>query len=53
MIWRKKRPSILSRILAAIVGGYALAYAFAAFISLALPLQRVEAVLTASMAQRR
>ena len=41
--------SIASRTLAAFVGGYALASAFTAFFSLALPLHPSEAVLTASM----
>jgi hypothetical protein len=41
--------AIASRALAALLGGYALASAFAAFFSLALPLHPGEAVLTASM----
>ncbi len=48
MSW-KKRLSVASRVLAAILGGYTLACAFTAFFSLALPLQRTEAVLTTSM----
>ncbi len=39
----------VSRALAAVLAGYAFAYAFAAFASLALPLARAEAVVTASM----
>ncbi|MFT4102560.1 MAG: iron transporter [Burkholderiaceae bacterium] len=41
--------AIASRALCALLGGYALASAFTAFFSLALPLHRSEAVLTASM----
>jgi hypothetical protein len=41
--------AIASRALAALVGGYALASAFTAFFSLALPLHPGEAVLTASL----
>ena len=41
--------SIASRALAAFVGGYALASAFAAFFSLALPFHPAEAVMTASL----
>ena len=41
--------SIASRALAALVGGYALASAFTAFFSLALPLHPAEAVMTASL----
>jgi hypothetical protein len=41
--------SIASRALAALLGGYALASAFTAFFSLALPLSPGEAVLTASL----
>jgi hypothetical protein len=41
--------SIASRALAALLGGYALASAFAAFFSLALPIHPSQAVLTASM----
>jgi hypothetical protein len=41
--------SIASRALAALVGAYALASAFAAFFSLALPLHPAEAALTASL----
>lgn len=37
---------VLSRTLAAILGGYALAAASAAFLALALPMQRSQAVLT-------
>jgi hypothetical protein len=40
---------IASRALAALLGGYALASAFTAFFSLALPLHPSEAVLTASL----
>lgn len=38
-----------SRIIAATLGGYALAYACTGWLSIALPLARSEAVLTASM----
>lgn len=44
-----ERAALISRILAAIAGGYALAYALAACVSLILPMARSEAVLTASM----
>jgi hypothetical protein len=42
--------AIASRALAALLGGYALASAFAAFFSLALPIHRSEAVIASSMA---
>jgi hypothetical protein len=48
----RRTPSIpegLSRGLAAVLAGYALAYAFTAFASLALPMPRAEAVVTGSM----
>ncbi len=41
--------SMLSRVFAALLGVYGLTYAFTAFFSLALPLVRTEAVLTASL----
>jgi uncharacterized membrane protein YgcG len=41
--------SIAAQALAALLGGYALASAFTAFSSLALPLHPAEAVLTASL----
>jgi hypothetical protein len=42
--------SVISRVAAAALGGYALAYACTAFLSVVLPLAKSEAVLTASMA---
>jgi hypothetical protein len=41
--------SVTSRVTAATLGGYALAYACTGFLSVALPLAKSEAVLTASM----
>jgi hypothetical protein len=43
------RWSIASRILAALIGGYALAYGFAAFFSVYLPLARPDRVAFAGM----
>ncbi|MDR2261760.1 MAG: iron transporter [Azoarcus sp.] len=48
-VFRASARSIASRALAALLGGYALASAFTAFFSLALPLHPGEAVLTASL----
>ncbi len=42
----RPRPGVLSRTLAAILGGYALAAASAAFLAVALPMARSQAVLT-------
>ncbi|MCY1285711.1 hypothetical protein D9M68_148400 [compost metagenome] len=42
--------SIGSRVLAALVGGYALAYAFTAFFTVYLPLARADRVVFASLA---
>ncbi|WP_137974206.1 DUF3649 domain-containing protein [Pseudomonas sp. F(2018)] len=41
--------SVASRVLAALVGGYALAYGFAAFLSVYLPLARPDRVAFAGM----
>lgn len=43
------RWSIASRVLAAIIGGYALAYGFTAFFSVYLPLARPDRVVLASL----
>jgi hypothetical protein len=48
-VFRASPLSIASRALAALFGGYALASAFTAFFSLALPLHPGDAVLTASL----
>lgn len=48
---RKRIPwqDVVSRIAAAVFGGYALTYAFTACLTLLLPLSKTEAVLTAAM----
>ncbi|MDN5941031.1 MAG: hypothetical protein L0H94_04020 [Nitrospira sp.] len=47
----KKRSwqNVVSRVGAAVLGGYALTYAFTACLTLLLPLAKTEAVLTAAM----
>lgn len=44
------RWSVASRVLAAIIGGYALAYGFTAFFSVYLPLAKADRVVFASLA---
>lgn len=44
-----RRWALLSRVVAALAGGYALAALATVFLSAALPLQRADAVLTATM----
>lgn len=46
----KKRWSIASRVLAALVGGYAMAYAVTAFLAVYLPLARPDRVVFSSLA---
>lgn len=43
------RPAVVSRVAAALVGGYALAYGVTAFLTLALPLGRVDRVAFATL----
>ena len=43
------RLDVVSRVSAALVGGYALAYGFTAFLTLALPLGRVDRVAFATL----
>tara|TARA_R110002020_G_scaffold26323_9_gene85053 strand:+ start:704 stop:985 length:282 start_codon:yes stop_codon:yes gene_type:complete len=44
-----RRLGVASRVTAALVGGYALAYGFTAFLTLALPLGRVDRVAFATL----
>lgn len=44
-----QRLGVASRVTAALVGGYALAYGFTAFLTLALPLGRVDRVAFATL----
>ena len=45
----RRRLSLASRVLAALVGGYAFAHAATAFLTLALPFARADRVITATL----